>query len=212
MTQPQPKQLKEEVNNPMNKKECCEKCKCLGMTQEDHLGKYSIACTNHDGDCHNPECICHQFPDKGEITKEFPEGKESYCPQCYFEDDKTILRKDCPHNNSPDTFNTKECINGHKMTGVGFDDCCPEDEAPWKESGVEWLKFEEEFAKIYYGNDHQGFGKLSKYVFNLLTSSRSQVLEQIKEELKHIAMYHPEGKPNCFSVSDVLDLLERLKK
>lgn len=31
-------------------------------------------------------------------TDEFPEGKEAYCPRCYFEDDKTILRKDCPHN------------------------------------------------------------------------------------------------------------------
>lgn len=32
-----------------------------------------------------------------EITKEFPEGKENYCPRCYFEDDKIVLRKDCPH-------------------------------------------------------------------------------------------------------------------
>lgn len=30
--------------------------------------------------------------------KEFPEEKENYCPQCYFENDKVILRKDCPHN------------------------------------------------------------------------------------------------------------------
>ncbi len=32
-----------------------------------------------------------------EITKEFPEGKESYCPRCYFEDDITVLRKGCKH-------------------------------------------------------------------------------------------------------------------
>jgi len=30
-------------------------------------------------------------------TKEFPEGKDNYCPRCYFNDDKVILRKDCPH-------------------------------------------------------------------------------------------------------------------
>lgn len=33
-----------------------------------------------------------------EKTKEFPEGKENYCPQCYFDDDNVILRKECPHN------------------------------------------------------------------------------------------------------------------
>lgn len=26
---------------------------------------------------------------------EFPEGKENYCPQCYFDDEKVVLRKDC---------------------------------------------------------------------------------------------------------------------
>lgn len=31
------------------------------------------------------------------ILAEFPKGKESYCPQCYFDDDKTILREECPH-------------------------------------------------------------------------------------------------------------------
>ena len=49
----------------------------------------------------------------GEITKEFPEGKENYCPQCYFEDDKVILRKDCPHKikESPAITNTKRIMN-----------------------------------------------------------------------------------------------------
>lgn len=37
-----------------------------------------------------------------EITNEFPEGKENYCPRCYFENDKVILRKDCPHNQPTD--------------------------------------------------------------------------------------------------------------
>lgn len=31
-----------------------------------------------------------------EALKEFPEGKESYCPRCYFQDEKVILREDCP--------------------------------------------------------------------------------------------------------------------
>ena len=32
---------------------------------------------------------------KEQITKEFPLGKENYCPRCYFESDKVILRVDC---------------------------------------------------------------------------------------------------------------------
>lgn len=32
-------------------------------------------------------------------NNEFPEGKENYCPRCYFEDEKVVLKKDCPHNN-----------------------------------------------------------------------------------------------------------------
>jgi hypothetical protein len=32
------------------------------------------------------------------IEKEFPQGKESYCPQCYFEDEKVVLRSECKHN------------------------------------------------------------------------------------------------------------------
>lgn len=36
-------------------------------------------------------------------TKEFPLGKERYCPRCYFGEPPTfegrvILREDCPHN------------------------------------------------------------------------------------------------------------------
>lgn len=33
-------------------------------------------------------------------TKEFPQGKDSYCPQCYFEDDIKVLRKECKHAKS----------------------------------------------------------------------------------------------------------------
>ena len=35
------------------------------------------------------------------MNKEFPQGKENYCPQCYFENEKVILRVDCGHRNLP---------------------------------------------------------------------------------------------------------------
>ena len=39
----------------------------------------------------------------GEVSKEFPLGKENYCPKCYFGEPpsfvgRIILRKECPHN------------------------------------------------------------------------------------------------------------------
>lgn len=33
---------------------------------------------------------------------EFPEGKENYCPRCYFEDEVVVLRKDCKHSKPHD--------------------------------------------------------------------------------------------------------------
>lgn len=35
-----------------------------------------------------------------EQTKEFSEGKDKYCPRCYFENEKKILRTECPHGAS----------------------------------------------------------------------------------------------------------------
>ena len=41
--------------------------------------------------------------EKNELVKdeegrnEFPEGKENYCPRCYFEYEIVTLRKGCPH-------------------------------------------------------------------------------------------------------------------
>ena len=39
----------------------------------------------------------YQVSHSGNKSKEFPEGKESYCPECYFDNDKVILRKECKH-------------------------------------------------------------------------------------------------------------------
>jgi len=44
------------------------------------------------------------------MANEFPMGKESYCPQCYFEDDITILRENCKHN-------CQACIAEEKYQG-----------------------------------------------------------------------------------------------
>lgn len=46
--------------------------------------------------CGNPSCHCHS-PNMAEVTgrmDEFPEGKEAYCPRCYFEDEKYVIKWD----------------------------------------------------------------------------------------------------------------------
>lgn len=39
---------------------CCEECKCTGESMEVPDGLVSVACTWHNGDCHNEKCNCHQ--------------------------------------------------------------------------------------------------------------------------------------------------------
>lgn len=43
-----------------SEKKCCDECKCNGMAIEDNLGVYHVACTNHNGSCHNLGCPCHK--------------------------------------------------------------------------------------------------------------------------------------------------------
>ena len=38
---------------------------------------------------------------KDKVLKEFPEGKENYCPRCYFQDEIVILRTECIHSVAP---------------------------------------------------------------------------------------------------------------
>lgn len=35
-------------------------------------------------------------------SDEFPLGKENYCPQCYFEDNKAVLKTECKHAPKPE--------------------------------------------------------------------------------------------------------------
>lgn len=61
-------------------------------------------CSDHDitHRLHNGRCLdCSQV----EITKEFPKGKENYCPRCYFDNEKVVLRNVCPHNLNEEAVN-----------------------------------------------------------------------------------------------------------
>lgn len=42
-------------------------------------------------------------PKMNDEMREFPLGKDNYCPRCYFDDDKTVLRRDCKHSNEEKT-------------------------------------------------------------------------------------------------------------
>lgn len=68
-----------------------------------YICKSGCGCPYPNGyGAHEFECVWEEKPlPKPEAPQEFPKGKESYCPRCYFESDKTILRAECPHNQAP---------------------------------------------------------------------------------------------------------------
>lgn len=39
---------------------CCNYCKCTGTPMEVQDGAINVACSWHEGDCHDLKCICHQ--------------------------------------------------------------------------------------------------------------------------------------------------------
>ena len=58
-----------------------------------------------------------------------------------------FFRKSAKENKLKDI---KTCVNGHKMIGIGFDDCCPECEARWRPAKQNW---EKEFDEKYHYQD-----------------------------------------------------------
>lgn len=54
---------------------------------------------------------------------------------------------------------TFTCANGHEMRGIGFDDECPECEAPWK-----YIRCEDCYAHHLFGKSHECFGLMKRLV------------------------------------------------
>lgn len=98
---------------------------------------------------------------KGEITKEFPEGKENYCPHCYFGRGMVVLREYCPNENKP-----KECECGchtsphsdNEMIKNGCDVCFefyhnkPKSEFDCPTCGKKMTEVWDKVAKKYTGH------------------------------------------------------------
>ena len=195
------------------KKECCKQCK----RRTSDNATWAFFCVNPK------KCKCHQSPDKCKHKNSIPCNRNScdgvdFVHYFHCEDCGEALKPESPDN------------------GVGWEKEWD------KKFGLKYnhislspkviKSFIRNLLKRTEGNSYaDGYGiglkdgeKLShskethkgesyrKGYQQGIKESRSQVLEQIKEELKHIAMYHPEDKPNCYSVADVLDILERLKK
>ena len=113
---------------------------------------------------------------------------------------------------------TRTCVNGHTMTGIGFSDMCPECEGAWKPS-QEWETMLEyalperltEEEKVIIRNN----------VSNLLSQSRYQARTAVLEEMREIAekmkipvrcLQHDLMGTCDFSHNQALDdLLEKLK-
>jgi hypothetical protein len=67
-------------------------------------------------------------------------------------------------------MNTKTCENGHTMTGIGFDEGCPECEGKWVNTKEDW---EEEF-KWFLGSE-----ELTNEVKNFIRETREPLLKEI---------------------------------
>lgn len=95
--------------------------------------------------------------------------------------------------NEKSKADTRICESGHKMTGMGFEDGCPECEAPWKPTETktqEWLKEEiknwefatcptEEKEPFFWKWSEHGLEMLTAYIFALF---QKVLIETAKNE------------------------------
>lgn len=93
---------------------------------------------------------------------------------------------------------TRSCLNGHTGTGIGFEEGCPECEAPWV-TPPETSSWEEEFdekfgtgkpMKAYYDTEKQGvvvedctnYDKVKDFIRSIATSEYKRGRKDEREE------------------------------
>ena len=110
---------------------------------------------------------------EGEISKEFPQGKESYCPRCYFDDDTVILRKDCPHNPMQEPIK-----DIHGFTAEDISDMA-------KGANEEQRKLMQEPAKENWEEDlaiiHRNYESCVKFISQLLAKQKEAITNEINK-------------------------------
>ena len=189
------------------KVKCCKKCKGTGIVQ--NTGEHYDSCIDFN-------CICHN-PMQEPTNKEFPRGKENYCPRCYFEDEMTVLRRDCKHNKDQEP--TKGCQHEWQGWSDYSTDCKKCGKVlvkPTQEPTKERIESVDETRLRYQVYDiivrglvkdselsKEGFTELLNFISQLLARQK----EEIVEKLKHIAMVDNGKEPKYF-VSDVLKILD----
>jgi hypothetical protein len=119
----------------------------------------------------------------------------------------------CPcHQDKQDT---KECVNGHKMTGIGFDDCCPECEGRWKQQPTDWEKeFDEmDFSEWKYEKDMVKYimmcrEKIKSFIHSLLARQKEELVEKIENKRD----YCVENNAQCNTYNQALgEIIELIK-
>ena len=106
----------------MNQTKCCEKClfsKLVHTCNPNPNGFAICACCTYIPICQDNFCPCHKPESKCQCGYEKGNGHSQVCPLFKEESLEEVL-------------DTRQCVNGHLMRGIGFDDCCPECEEPWK--------------------------------------------------------------------------------
>lgn len=102
--------------------------------------------------------------------------------------DCCFILKPCTPPSTPiekelDMTTTRTCTTGHTMTGIGFDDGCPECEAPWSTPPVRG-NWEEEFDRRWHEFPYAEMGKISDELKNFIRQTLKQTLEDIKGEVE----------------------------
>ena len=101
-------------------------------------------------------------------------------PDCWNCFSHQLPQKNPMHTEKNPDLDTKQCINGHVMKGIGFDYMCPECEGEWVNSPEVGLGWEKDLNKFYGAMFECGdYEALVEFVRNLL----SQKTEEIRKEI-----------------------------
>lgn len=115
-------------------------------------------------------------------VKEFPQGKEAYCPRCYFENEKVVLRTECPHQvkeEKPSYVSAGKCHCGdNKRFGVHGHHCHATYDASTPTSLISAIKKWAEEKKRKMGNHNYDGNNLrsAEDYYSISAESWSEVI------------------------------------
>lgn len=110
------------------------------------------------------------------MNKEFPQGKENYCPKCYFGDEKVILRNDCKHCSFADRIMNQHIDMLKNQSNPVFN---PKSKENWEEEFDIWFDSDKEDWDNYTLEQVEETRKEAKdFIRNLLSQQKAEIIEE----------------------------------